>query len=178
MASKDKSAYVAAKHGVIGLSKTLALETARTGVTCNAICPGWVLTPLVQQQIDKRIAEGCDPHQPANSCWRKSSPPASLSPRNSWVNWRCFSVVKVQPRCAVRHGTWTAAGSRNNRQPAQEAPFLLSSPHFPAEYFLPSVYFRQKTMSSGYLFNNDVWFQAIKSGRKSYVRSKRCQKPP
>ncbi|HBC8114232.1 TPA: 3-hydroxybutyrate dehydrogenase [Raoultella planticola] len=63
VASKDKSAYVAAKHGVIGLSKTLALETARTGVTCNAICPGWVLTPLVQQQIDKRIAEGCDSHQ-------------------------------------------------------------------------------------------------------------------
>ena len=63
VASKDKSAYVAAKHGVIGLSKTLALETARTGVTCNAICPGWVLTPLVQQQIDKRIAEGSDPEQ-------------------------------------------------------------------------------------------------------------------
>ena len=63
VASKDKSACVAAKHGVIGLSKTLALETARTGVTCNAICPGWVLTPLVQQQIDKRIDEGSDPEQ-------------------------------------------------------------------------------------------------------------------
>nr|VUD30271.1 D-beta-hydroxybutyrate dehydrogenase [Raoultella sp. NCTC 9187] len=61
MASKDKSAYVAAKHGAIGLTKTLALETARTGITCNAICPGWVLTPLVQQQIDRRIAEGTDP---------------------------------------------------------------------------------------------------------------------
>ena len=63
VASKEKSAYVAAKHGVIGFSKTLALETARTGITCNAICPGWVLTPLVQQQIDKRIAEGADPEQ-------------------------------------------------------------------------------------------------------------------
>lgn len=61
VASKDKSAYVAAKHGAIGLTKTLALETARTGITCNAICPGWVLTPLVQQQIDRRIAEGTDP---------------------------------------------------------------------------------------------------------------------
>ncbi|SVK46450.1 3-hydroxybutyrate dehydrogenase [Acinetobacter baumannii] len=61
VASKDKSAYVAAKHGVVGLTKTLALETARTPVTCNAICPGWVLTPLVQQQIDKRIAAGIDP---------------------------------------------------------------------------------------------------------------------
>lgn len=58
VASKEKSAYVAAKHAVVGLTKTVALETARSGITCNAICPGWVLTPLVQQQIDKRIAEG------------------------------------------------------------------------------------------------------------------------
>lgn len=63
VASKEKSAYVAAKHGVVGLTKTLALETARTGVTCNAICPGWVLTPLVQQQIDKRINDGSEPQQ-------------------------------------------------------------------------------------------------------------------
>lgn len=61
VASKNKSAYVAAKHGVIGLTKSVALETARTNVTCNAICPGWVLTPLVQQQIDKRIADGAKP---------------------------------------------------------------------------------------------------------------------
>jgi len=54
VASVEKSAYVAAKHGVIGLTKAIALETAKTGVTCNAICPGWVLTPLVQQQIDAR----------------------------------------------------------------------------------------------------------------------------
>ena len=60
VASKDKSAYVAAKHGVVGLTKTIALETAQTGITCNALCPGWVLTPLVQQQIDKRIAQGED----------------------------------------------------------------------------------------------------------------------
>lgn len=61
VASKDKAAYVAAKHGVVGFTKTTALETAQTGITCNALCPGWVLTPLVQQQIDKRIAEGADP---------------------------------------------------------------------------------------------------------------------
>jgi 3-hydroxybutyrate dehydrogenase len=61
VASKEKSAYVAAKHGVVGLTKTIALETAQTGITCNALCPGWVLTPLVQQQIDKRIAEGTEP---------------------------------------------------------------------------------------------------------------------
>ncbi len=56
VASAQKVAYVAAKHGVVGLTKTVALETATTGVTCNAICPGWVLTPLVQKQIDARAA--------------------------------------------------------------------------------------------------------------------------
>ena len=56
VASAEKSAYVAAKHGVVGLTKAVALETAQTGVTCNAICPGWVLTPLVQQQVDARAA--------------------------------------------------------------------------------------------------------------------------
>ncbi|NBV02191.1 MAG: 3-hydroxybutyrate dehydrogenase, partial [Burkholderiaceae bacterium] len=52
--SAEKSAYVAAKHGIIGLTKVTALENARTGITCNAICPGWVLTPLVQKQVDAR----------------------------------------------------------------------------------------------------------------------------
>jgi len=47
-------AYVAAKHGVVGLTKVVAIETANAGITCNAICPGWVLTPLVQQQVDAR----------------------------------------------------------------------------------------------------------------------------
>jgi 3-hydroxybutyrate dehydrogenase len=54
VASAQKSAYVAAKHGIVGLTKVTALETAQTGVTCNAICPGWVLTPLVQKQVDAR----------------------------------------------------------------------------------------------------------------------------
>ncbi|MBI1395629.1 MAG: 3-hydroxybutyrate dehydrogenase [Betaproteobacteria bacterium] len=52
VASPYKSAYVAAKHGLIGLTKTVALETARDGVTCNAVCPGYVLTELVERQID------------------------------------------------------------------------------------------------------------------------------
>jgi len=56
VASAEKSAYVAAKHGVIGLTKVTALENATTGVTCNAICPGWVLTPLVQKQLDAKAA--------------------------------------------------------------------------------------------------------------------------
>ena len=56
VASAEKSAYVAAKHGIVGLTKVTALENATTGVTCNAICPGWVLTPLVQKQVDARAA--------------------------------------------------------------------------------------------------------------------------
>lgn len=56
IASAGKSAYVAAKHGIVGLTKVTALETAKTGITCNAICPGWVLTPLVQKQVDARAA--------------------------------------------------------------------------------------------------------------------------
>jgi 3-hydroxybutyrate dehydrogenase len=59
VASAEKSAYVAAKHGLIGLTKVTALENATSGVTCNAICPGWVLTPLVQKQLDaKASAQG------------------------------------------------------------------------------------------------------------------------
>jgi 3-hydroxybutyrate dehydrogenase len=56
VASADKSAYVAAKHGLVGLTKVTALENATSGVTCNAICPGWVLTPLVQKQVDAKAA--------------------------------------------------------------------------------------------------------------------------
>lgn len=56
-ASPFKSAYIAAKHGVVGLSKTTALETAREPITCNAICPGYVLTPLVEAQIPDTMKE-------------------------------------------------------------------------------------------------------------------------
>jgi 3-hydroxybutyrate dehydrogenase len=56
VASAQKSAYVAAKHGIVGFTKAAALETAASGITVNAICPGWVLTPLVQKQIDDRAA--------------------------------------------------------------------------------------------------------------------------
>jgi 3-hydroxybutyrate dehydrogenase len=54
VASGEKVAYVAAKHGLVGMTKVVAIETANDGITCNAICPGWVLTPLVQQQIEAR----------------------------------------------------------------------------------------------------------------------------
>jgi 3-hydroxybutyrate dehydrogenase len=64
VASEHKSAYVSAKHGIVGLTKTIGLETAGSGITCNSICPGWVLTPLVQKQIDdKAKAENITPEQ-------------------------------------------------------------------------------------------------------------------
>jgi 3-hydroxybutyrate dehydrogenase len=57
VASGQKVAYVAAKHGLVGLTKTVAIEAANDGVTCNAICPGWVLTPLVAKQIEARAQQ-------------------------------------------------------------------------------------------------------------------------
>jgi 3-hydroxybutyrate dehydrogenase len=65
VASAEKAAYVAAKHGLVGLTKVVAIETANSGITCNAICPGWVLTPLVQKQIEARAAEGGIPVEKA-----------------------------------------------------------------------------------------------------------------
>ncbi|MDP2698904.1 3-hydroxybutyrate dehydrogenase [Thalassospira sp.] len=58
VASVQKSAYVAAKHGIVGLTKVTALETAETGITANAICPGWVRTELVERQIEAKAKEG------------------------------------------------------------------------------------------------------------------------
>ena len=57
VASTHKAAYVAAKHGLVGLTKVVGLETAGSGVTCNAICPGWVRTPLVEKQISDMAAQ-------------------------------------------------------------------------------------------------------------------------
>ena len=57
VASAGKAAYVAAKHGLVGLTKVVGLETAGSGITCNAVCPGWVLTPLVERQIESRAGE-------------------------------------------------------------------------------------------------------------------------
>ena len=57
VASLNKSAYVSSKHGMIGLTKTIALETALLPITCNAICPGWVDTPLVSRQIESNISK-------------------------------------------------------------------------------------------------------------------------
>ena len=66
VASAEKAAYVTAKHGLVGLTKVVAIEAANQGVTCNAICPGWVLTPLVQKQIEARAAMQGIPYQQAH----------------------------------------------------------------------------------------------------------------
>lgn len=80
VASKDKSAYVAAKHGIIGLTKVVALENAASGITCNAICPGWVLTPLVQKQIDARAQkENITPQQAASEMLAEKQPSMQFS---------------------------------------------------------------------------------------------------
>jgi len=68
VASENKAAYVAAKHGIVGLTKVVALENAASEITCNAICPGWVRTPLVEKQIeDKAKAEGTSVEQAASA---------------------------------------------------------------------------------------------------------------
>ena len=66
VASGEKAAYVTAKHGLVGLTKVIAIETANSGVTCNAICPGWVLTALVQKQIEARAAAQGVPYSQAH----------------------------------------------------------------------------------------------------------------
>jgi 3-hydroxybutyrate dehydrogenase len=75
VASGEKAAYVAAKHGIVGLTKVVAIEAANDGITCNAICPGWVLTPLVQQQIDARAkAAGKSSEQAKNELVAEKQP--------------------------------------------------------------------------------------------------------
>jgi 3-hydroxybutyrate dehydrogenase len=75
VASGEKAAYVAAKHGLVGLTKVTAIEAANQGVTCNAICPGWVLTPLVQQQIEARAkAQGIPVEKAREDLVREKQP--------------------------------------------------------------------------------------------------------
>ena len=75
VASGEKAAYVAAKHGLVGLTKVMAIEAANDGVTCNAICPGWVLTQLVQRQIEARArAQGIPFEQASEDLLREKQP--------------------------------------------------------------------------------------------------------
>jgi 3-hydroxybutyrate dehydrogenase len=78
--SPQKSAYVAAKHGLLGLTKVAGQELANTGITCNAICPGWVLTPLVQKQLDDRARrDGADVATVMHAFLTEKQPMAAFS---------------------------------------------------------------------------------------------------
>ncbi len=80
VASASKSAYVAAKHGLLGLTKVAAIECANAGVTVNAVCPGWVLTPLVEKQIADRAARnGTDPKAEAQAMLAEKQPMLKFS---------------------------------------------------------------------------------------------------
>ncbi|MGA8755619.1 MAG: 3-hydroxybutyrate dehydrogenase [Stellaceae bacterium] len=80
VASGEKAAYVTAKHGVVGFTKVVAIETANDGITCNAICPGWVLTPLVQRQIeDRAAAEGIAVQRAKDDLLREKQPMLEFS---------------------------------------------------------------------------------------------------
>src|SRR3989338_2570999 len=113
VASAGKGAYVAAKHGVVGLTKVTALENARANITCNAICPGWVLTPLVQKQIDDRAArEGISVQQASDELLLEKQPNARLATADAigaMVAYLCSDGARnVTGTTLSIDGAWTA----------------------------------------------------------------------
>ncbi|VVE04564.1 D-beta-hydroxybutyrate dehydrogenase [Pandoraea cepalis] len=107
--SAGKSAYVAAKHGLVGLTKVTALETARTGVTCNAICPGFVLTPLVQKQIDDlALRDGLSPDDARARLLGEKQPSGQFVSPEALGN---LALMLCSPLASeVRGATWAADG--------------------------------------------------------------------
>lgn len=113
VASKEKSAYVAAKHGIIGLTKVTALENATGGITCNAICPGFVLTPLVQKQIDDRAAQkGISKEDSARDLLGEKQPAldfVTTEQLGDMAVYLCGDAAKLMNGSAVTiDGGWTA----------------------------------------------------------------------
>ena len=113
VASAGKSAYVAAKHGIVGLTKAAALETAPTGITVNAICPGWVLTPLVQKQIDARAAaEGVTPEAAKNALVGEKQPELEFVTVEQLAALAVFlagdAAALIRGASYVMDGGWTA----------------------------------------------------------------------
>src|SRR3954470_24046399 len=111
--SAEKSAYVAAKHGLVGLTKVTALETATTGVTCNAICPGWVLTPLVQKQIDARAQrEGIEVSQAKFELLAEKQPSHEfVTPEQlgAFAVFLCSDAAEqIRGQALAMDGGWTA----------------------------------------------------------------------
>jgi 3-hydroxybutyrate dehydrogenase len=113
VASAQKAAYVAAKHGVVGLTKVVAVECADTGVTCNAICPGWVLTPLVQAQIEARAkADGIAPEQAKRNLLAEKQPQLQFTTPEQIAGLALFlasdTASNMQGSQLVSDGGWTA----------------------------------------------------------------------
>lgn len=113
VASPQKAAYVAAKHGLVGLTKVVALETARTGVTANAICPGWVLTGLVQKQIDDRSArEGIPVEQARLELLGEKQPSLEFVTREQLGGLAVFlcspAADQLRGQALAMDGGWTA----------------------------------------------------------------------
>jgi 3-hydroxybutyrate dehydrogenase len=113
VASVEKSAYVAAKHGVVGLTKVVALENAERDITCNAICPGWVRTPLVEKQIEARAArDGIAPERAARELLAEKEPTlrfTSVDDIAAMVVFLCGPAAgNVTGAEMVMDGGWTA----------------------------------------------------------------------
>jgi 3-hydroxybutyrate dehydrogenase len=93
VASAQKVAYVAAKHGVVGMTKVAAIELANAGITVNAICPGWVLTPLVEKQLhDRAEQDGKTVAQETHDLVARSSRWSNSRHPSRSAGWRCFCV--------------------------------------------------------------------------------------
>jgi 3-hydroxybutyrate dehydrogenase len=113
VASVHKAAYVAAKHGLVGFTKVTALETALEPITCNAICPGWVLTPLVQKQIDARgQADGTDAATTIKNMLSEKQPSqAFIRPEDigAMAVFLCSSAAdNIRGQSLAMDGGWTA----------------------------------------------------------------------
>jgi 3-hydroxybutyrate dehydrogenase len=113
VASANKSAYVAAKHGLVGLTKAVALETATTGVTVNAICPGWVLTPLVQKQVDARATQdGVDVAEATRRLLGEKQPSLAFTTPEQLGALAVFlcseAAANVRGQAWAMDGAWTA----------------------------------------------------------------------
>jgi len=113
VASVQKSAYVAAKHGIVGLTKVAALENATTGVTINAVCPGWVLTPLVQKQVDARAAkDGVDNAEATRRLLGEKQPSLQFTTPDQLGGLAVFlcsaSADNVRGQSWAVDGGWTA----------------------------------------------------------------------